>query len=206
MKALFVLLFTILITNKDTSRNFYLFDSYIEYKEKNTGNINFYLSNTKDNSYYLFGYDYGGENIKGSITDKISNYSHNFIVKNTLNAINFDYVYSALIVSHNYENNFFIEKKEEKLDSIKTKLTIYAYYKKKRKRYSRKIEIIFDNSNYKTQIDLISIFSHGTFIDKTIELPNGFPLEINVDYANGNFRNFILTKNKTINTQLNITK
>jgi hypothetical protein len=204
MKIFLTSLFLIFFINHETEKKSYFFDYFLEYSEKSKGDNFFILMNSKDPSYFYYGHNTDYIKNRGFIVDENSDSAHDFEYRNENNSVQFKFLETRKTNKNNYVNPYVIESNTEKKDSLNTNLTAYAYYKKIRKKHSRKIEATFENCELKMPFRIFNLLSHGTFIDNSIALPKGILSYFSVDYGNGVILKYAITNKKNINTQLNI--
>lgn len=204
MKLIFTSLFFVLFINHQTVKKTYLFDYFLEYEEKKTGDKFFILINSKDPSYYYWGHNNYFEKRIGFIHDDNSDSSYKIAYKNHNNSVQFTYLESIKVKKSNYVNPYVIQSNTDKKDSLNTNLTAFAYYKKIRKKHSRKIEATFENCELKMPFEIFNYLTHGTFTDKPIAIPKGILIYFSVDYTNGVILKYSMINKKNIKTQLNI--
>ncbi len=110
----------------------YAFDNFYEYKGGNSELTNFYLLNSKDDSYYLNSFN-GSKLIYGKLRDTKRNTIHDYEILNQENSIRFNYQYSRKFYRDTYGNNFVVETSETKIDSTKREIKIIVFKNKRKK-------------------------------------------------------------------------
>jgi hypothetical protein len=180
----------------------YHFDYFIEYKNQERGGISSYFINSNESNYFLSRYDNDGTNFEARLYEKNSDLIHFFELKNLSNSVQITYKETQPRKKSNYINNYFIETNIEIINDSLKKIFVYAYSNKKKKRFSRKMEVLFDNTDVKISKEIFNHFFHGTLIDREIEYPNGIPTKVNIVYENGNKVEYTLTQKKQINTTI----
>lgn len=165
------------------------------------------MFNSKDNSYYFFSKNYS-KDWTGNIVDTKNNFFHSFKITNSKIDLKFNYSDSQkrknVEVPCNDKGNYF-EINENKIDSLKTDFKVIRYSNANKK------TILLDSSikAIKEDMPLFEFFMkkfyyHFVYCEK-LTLPTNFlPLEVIIDYHNGNIISTVLKEKKDINVTLEI--
>jgi hypothetical protein len=184
----------------------YYFDKLIEYKNF-LGTSNFFMTNSKDSTYYFCGRS--NENkIIGNIYDTKTLQNHFYEIK--IEKQKFEYKETYKLNNSPQERNFVYIFNNKQKDSISSYISITKYRRKvKEKLKEATLEIKYlksDETSFFPNFFFFSMF-HGFFDDvNKFKLKNKVPKFITLTINDNEIINYILNKNIEINLTLNTIK
>lgn len=174
----------------------YQFDYFLEYRNYPSNSVSSYFINSENTNYYLYLKPYENQ-LEGNLESIDSDNIHLFNVTTENNSIVFNYKDSQKKKIKDETNPYRIESTIVKNTDGTSTLTIFGY-RNKRKKNPRKMEVIYDNSNFYYPKRLVEDLFHGTLNNREIETPKGIPLKINILFENGyEVRSTNIKKQKT---------
>lgn len=180
----------------------YSFDTLVEYESRLDKTIYMHLFNSKDSTY-----KFSCKSIyqTGALNDSDKNL-HTFKLSNNKNVIEFTFESSREI--NNNKNTSFVkytfEKKEIKLDSITTHVSLFGFTNNKKK--SRlMIELEIQKNDIIVDEKFLNHFCHGYFSNTDYQVSLNLPKKIIVhNHYSKKIDTIVMIQNKKINTQLRV--
>ena len=203
MKKIYLVL--ILVFSQNAVCQDYVFDKFIEYEEVGRSNV-FFMFNSKDSTYFFYGFDIINS-LNGIIIDKKIEQLHRYKVDAYKKEIDFAYLYSEPLISDNhvcpYAKNSYQTKQIEK-DSLT------SFEIKKFKNDKKRIILATTTVNtVKSELIIFPtlmkyLFAHFICC-QDLNLPSNYLItSATIKYSNGNEVVSKLKQTKDINTQLSI--
>lgn len=178
----------------------YTFDTLVEYESRLDKTIYMHLFNSKDSTYE---FTCKSSNQIGTLKDSDKNF-HTFKLSNNKNVIDFTFESSREI--NNNKNTSFVkytfEKKEVKLDSITTHVSLFGFTNNKKKS-SLMIELEIQKNDIIVNEQFLNSFCHGYFSNTDYKVSLNLPKKIIV-HNHKKIDTIVMIQNKKINTQLSV--